>query len=360
MSTQTLSNPRVHLHWVRETPSRALHLPFSTSLETLDSLPLSVQTAVRDSGLNTVELHLPPYRPSHHGGIGEYAAGLQFRQDAAGRLIATRPDDPDPLATMAYHQAIVLMLRAISGDPTPLTITAESPRSPLLRRPLARWHRCAGEGALAKAPAERSAGYNRAYKAVSTSVQAAIRESLLPAHFTELEQFAERQHAHALLTWSAAAPTVGRHVDEIGVEVLNPQSVNNAFRGLTRNLATRLEEVREILVRHRANPVEYAHYNAGKAAKIATACRKRPRFMNQLFANERRLISSFVGMCARIPEWREKAAGNPAAVFRQVRDSWEDLEVQCRGFYQRRPHSFLGSILLVEAVRVLEAVDLEN
>jgi hypothetical protein len=360
MSHRTTADPQVHLHWVRETPSRALDLPISTSLPSLKSLPPCVQSAVRAFDLDTVELHLPPYRPNRKRPFDTWLTGLQFRQDAVGRLIATHTDDPDPGATMAYHQAMVLTLRAISGDITPLTIVAEPASSPLLRRPLALRHRCADGGGLASAPPERSFGYDKAYKGISGAIQTAIRQAVPSAHLASIQQFADRDHALALLTWSAAEPVVGRCVDELGVEVLKPGMVDTAFNGLSKKLTPRLAEVREILIRHGASPSLCDHYKPSKAALIADGCRRRPRFVNLLFCNEVRLISGFVQFCARISNWRARAAGDPTIVFREVRDSWENLEIHIRSFYQRHPHSVLGSILLVEAVRALEAVDLES
>lgn len=360
MPNQTASDPQVHLHWVRETPSRGLDWPVSHSPQSFTSLPSCVQTAVRTTGLKSLEVHLPPYRPAHAPILQRWLAGLQFRQDAVGRLIATHADDPDPLATMGFHQAMVLVMRAVSANTTPLTIVAEPAISPLLRRPLALRHRCSGVGGLSAAPPERAFGYKRAYKSISAALQIAIRESLPPAHIGSLRQFADRDHTLALFTWSAAEPVVGRYIDELGVEVLKPRMLNSAFIGLSKRLATRLAEVREILTRQQVGPAIRDSYDPATALRIANRCRRNGRFLNLLFSNEVRLISAFVQFCARIDGWRACAAGNPASIFREVRDAWQDLEAVIRRFYQRHPHSALGSILLVEAVRTLEAVDLND
>ncbi|MFN0101710.1 MAG: hypothetical protein ACKV2U_06420 [Bryobacteraceae bacterium] len=357
MSDQSFATRQVHLHWVRETPSRALELPVSKTLHTLESLPPCVQTAVRATGLQSVELHLPPYRPAYYPDFSAWLAGLQFRNDAVGRLIATSADDADPLASMAYHQAIVLVLRAISGDATPLTIVAEPACSPLLRQPLATRHRCAPQGGLVNAPAERSRDYHRTYKPLSIALQWAIRETLPPARVESTAQFADRDHTLALLSWSAAQPVVGRYVDQLGVDVFSKDMLDRAYAGLPRRLADRLAEVRDILGRHGVDPAVRDSYKPSQAAEIAQHCRVRARFLYLLFCNEFRLISAFVQFCARIPAWRERGAANPALVFREVRDAWEDLETLIRRFYQRHRHSSIGSRMLMEAVRTLEAVD---
>jgi hypothetical protein len=357
MSNRIVTAPQVHLHWVREAPSRALALPISSSPQSLESLPACVQKAAIATGLESIEVHLPPYRPAYNPDLDVWLAGLQFRQDTVGRLIATHADDPDPLATMAFHQAAVLVMRAVYANTTPLTIVAELGRSMLFRQPLALRHQCSPLGGLANAPTERSRDYFRAYRALSLALQSIIRESLPPAHVKTVSQFEDRDHILALLAWSAAEPVVGRHVDELGVDVLNPLTLNRAYANLPKRLAPRLAEVWEILVRQRADPAICDSYNPSKALRIANRCRQRGGYANLLFSNEVRLISAFVQFCARIGIWRARAGANPATIFRELRDSWEDLEVLIRRFYQRRPHSALGSLLLLEAVRTLEALD---
>lgn len=357
MTHRIAADPQVHLHWVRETPSRGLDLPVSSTLQTLDALPPCARAAIRATGLDTVELHLPPYRPLAAPYLNAWFASLSFRQDAAGRLVATHADDPDPLATMALHQAIVLALRAVSGDTTPFTVVAEAPPVSLLRRPLAIRHQCAPRGGLAAAPAERTRQYYRVYRSISRALQTSIREIVPPAHINGIDQFADRLHIMPLLTWSAAEPVLGLRVDELGIDVFNREMLDKAFRGLPARLAARLTEVREILHRHRAAPFLRTCYQPKEAARIASHCRRQARFLNLLFMNEFRLILGLVKFCARIEEWRNDGAADPAAVYRSVRDAWEEVEVLIRRFYQRRRHSALGSLLLLEAVRVLEAVD---
>lgn len=357
MSVQVLAAPQVHLHWVRETPSRALILPVSTTLPSLDALPQCVRTAVLATGLASVELHLPPFRPIESPSFDAWLEALVFRQDAAGRLVASRTGDPDPLATLAFHHAVVLVFRAVTGDETPLTLVAESPRSPLLRRALPVRHVCAPRGGLLAAPSERGHAYQRRYSAVSLAVQAAIRDCLPPAHITSVSQFEDREKALALLAWSSALPTVGAHVDALGVDVLNADSVDRAFAGAQKRLTSRLAEVSEILDRLQVRPLIRGSYEPGKARTIVQYCQRRKRYLHLLFSNEFRLIAALVGLCSRLPGWRTRQAANPARIYREVREEWEKVEIHLRNFYQRRPHAAFGSRLLLEAVRALEAVD---
>ena len=359
MSNRSSLAQQVHLHWVRETPSRALELPVSRTLHSLDSLPECVQNAVRATGLPELELHLPPFVAATVS-YEDWCDGLRFRQDAAGRLIASSANDSDPLATMALHQAMTLIFRAIANEETPLTIVAEPGPSAILRQPLAARHVCLPGGGLAAAPAERSRHYDRTYKAISLALQAAIRDSLPPAHVESIAQFEDRQHVHSLLAWSAAAPVVGRTVDQLGLDIFNARMLKRAFDGVPGRLAPRLAEVREILVRHGAPKLIRNSYSPSKAGHISRHCRERSRFLNLLFMNEFRLISAFVHFCTRIGSWRERGGQKPKRVYREAREAWAEVEVHIRGFYQRHRHSAIGSVLLLEAVRVLEAVDWNN
>ena len=60
---------------------------------------------------------------------------------------------------------------------------------------------------------------------------------------------------------------------------------------------------------------------------------------------------------AMVQGWRQRANGDPTIVYRSVRSAWEDVEVHIRSFYQRHPHPAIGSHLLLEAARTLEAID---
>lgn len=357
MSQRLFTAPRVHLHWVRETPSRGLELPVSRTLSDLAALPECVRAAILATGLETVEVHLPPYRPGPFPDLEEWCAALEFRQDAVGRLIATHPANPDPLAVMAFHHAVVLVMRAIHGDTTPLTLVAETGPSPLLPQPLAIRYRCADAGGLASAPAERSHHYNRVYKSLSVAIQRAIRDTFPANHFETVSQLEDRPHCLSLLCWSAAEPVVGRYVDQLGVDIFNTQMLNRACTGMVDRLGRRLEEVRDILLRHRVLPLYSESYHPSRAARVLRHCRKHPQFLHLLFVNEFRLICAFVLFCVRIRGWRAVGAANPGKVYREIRETWENIEILIRRFYQRRQHSAIGSILLLEAVRTLEAVD---
>lgn len=357
MSHRFPADPQVHLHWVQETPSRGLALPVSQTLNSLEALPPCAQNAVRATGLAEVELHIPPYRPSVDLDLGLWLSGLRFRQDAAGRISATHSADVQPIATAAFHQAMVLTLRAVTGDATPLTLLAETPGSQVLPQPLATRYTCAERGGLANAPSERSHHYDRVYKTVSVAAQAALRATVPSAHITDLSQFDDRPHTLALLAWSAAPAIAGRHVDQLGVDVLNAALLERAQAAIPRRLLRRLSEVWELLGRHEIHPTVRRSYHPDLLTKTVERLRNAPQFLHLLFANELRLITAFIRYCVRIPTWREEYAASPSNAYREARLAWEELEVHFRWFYQKKPHPAIGSYLLLETARTLEAID---
>lgn len=352
MSTRSAARPQVHLHWLRETPSRALEVPASQVLDSPDSLPPSLRTAVLDTGLPVVELHVSPYRPGEAASLEEWCDGLAIRTDAAGRLIATRAADPDPAATMAYHQAMVLVLRAVTGDQTPLTVVAESAPSAVLAQPAPRVYRCAPGGGLAAAPGERTKHYFPSYRNVSAAIQIALRQCFPPLQLDSVEALANREVALPLLVWSVANPAYGRTVDQIGVDVHNQAMMDRAFRQLRSRLVPLLTDVHAILTSHGIAGDVLRHYNPIRADQIINTCRAARRPLHQFFFQERRLIDGFVNFCIQIEAWR-KLTGPQA--YRAARTAWEGVEVDIRRLAHRRFHATLGSLLLVEAVQALEA-----
>lgn len=356
MFTRSAASPQVHLHWLRETPSRALEFPASQVLDSPDSLPPSLRTAVLDTGLPVVELHVSPYRHGEAVSFEAWCDALAIRTDAGGRLIATRAADPDPAATIAFHQAMILVLRAVAGDRTPLTLVAEPAPSAVLSQPVPRVHRCQPGGGLAAAPAERTKHYFASYRNVSVAIQLALRQYLPPAQIDSLRTLEDRSVAIPLLVWSAANPAFGRNVDQIGVDVHSKTMMDRAFRHLPVRLVPLLTEAHDILAGNGLDAEALRYYKPSRAEKIAANCRAARRPIHQLFFHERRLIDGFVNFCIQIEAWRKEAgAGTPGRVYRAARAAWEGVEVDIRRLAHRRFHATLGSLLLVEAVQALEA-----
>ncbi|MBI2688654.1 MAG: hypothetical protein HYX27_20315 [Acidobacteria bacterium] len=357
MNSDIFSAPKIHFHWVRETPSRGLEMPVSQTLTSLETLPPCVQKAVLATGLAEVEVHLPPYLAVTDETCEQWLDSLRFRQDAVGRVNAVSSNDPDPLTSMAFHQAVVLALRAIGGGTTPLTLVAETPASPVLPRQLPKRHVCSPRGALAGAPGERSKHYAYIYRHVSIALQNALREALPGANLPTVDALADIPQAHSLLAWGSAAPVVGRHVDQLAVDVLDRQLIKRACVGMDERFYYALAAVHEVLTRLDAPRAVRDNYDPENAVTALQHCRRYPKVLHLLFANEFRVIQAFVLFCASIEKWRAKARGNPAVVYREVRESWKDVESRLRRFYRRQPQCGFGSLLLVEAVRILEAID---
>lgn len=357
MLTRSDAHPRVHLHWVRETPSRGLQSPISQSFDSPAALPAPLREPLYATGLTAIELHLPPYRPSKDYDANTWLKSLHFQQDAAGRLSAVHPFDPAPPVTAAFHQAAVLVSRAITGDTTPLTLLTEPARSPLLRQPLSRRHVCTPCGGWREAPAERSHFYAPVYRAFAQAAQTALRELLYLSHFESVTDFEDRPHSLAMLSWSGASPVIGRYVDQLGVDVLDNQSMARARAGMASRIVEPLAEVYDLLGRHGARPLIRESYNPAKAVAVVRHCHNHPLHLKQLFQAEKRLLTAFIGLLCRLPSWKDRANGNPALIYREFRSAWEDLEVYFRNFYQRRSYPAAASLLVLRSVQVMEEID---
>jgi hypothetical protein len=133
--------------------------------------------------------------------------------------------------------------------------------------------------------------------------------------------------------------------------------LERAHTGVAGRLAPRLEEVLEILRRHDAGIVIRKAYSDTYSARIAREYRRNSRHVNQMFVNEAGLINTFVQFCAQIPGWRERYPAGPGLVYREIRGQWKRLDIHFRYFCQRRAYPELGTMLLIEAVRILEAID---
>ncbi len=346
MPTRNDAAPQVHLHWVRETPSRGLELPVSSTLTSLDGLPPSARQAVAAAAPlapdGAVELHLPPAGKSSLLPSGP----LSFQSPAPGRLHAVAGFDQTPDATLAFQQAVVLALRAISADSTPLSIFSGSDLVPV-------------SSGLSSAPAERSRRYASVYKTMSLRLQEAIRAAALPVLLPTLD-WDNRSLTLPLLVWAAAKPVVGEHVDQLAVDVLDGDSVRRSFRGLAPRLAPLLASLRDSLAARRAPDSLLAVYAPARASAITDQFRRQSRLVHLLFSNERRLITSLVHFLSRIPDWRDSHHADPAAAYREIRSAWARVEGHTRDFYRRCPCLQLGPIVLAEALRSLQSPQDEN
>jgi len=357
MPTSSNPVPVVHLHWVRESPERELVLPISSTLSTLDDLPPSARAAVVASRLPELELHLPPFRPYLHEDPGAWLAALEYRFDGPNRLIGTHPADPDPIATMGFHHAVLLLFRAFSADTTPLTLVAEPCPSVVIPPAPTRYHTVSPRPALAAAPGERTRHYRRVYRRISLAFQAAIRESFPPCYIDSPSLLGRRQRILPVIAWSAAVPSVGRTVDEISLDIFDTRQAALFFRRLPRRLGSRLRPVHQAAIRHEVTPHIRGAYNPNSARTVTSACRRRTLQLNRLFSSEMRLILAFIGFLTRIPDWLPRAASRPDAVYREICRAWARLEILFRSFHERRSNTAFGSLLLLEAVRTLEEIE---
>ncbi|MBM3783532.1 MAG: hypothetical protein FJW30_04180 [Acidobacteria bacterium] len=363
MSNLTSSGPcTVHLHWVRETPSRALAHPVSRSLTDLASLPAPIVEALLRQPRPEFELHLPPLFHVRDQSAVEWAARLVYRWDAAGRLVAEDPSDPAPTATMNLHQAIVLVARAATNDATPLTLAAEpGPAGVLGTFRHFESHRCQpGRSLPLRQPVRRE---------LSLVLQRQIRAWMPALHCRTLDDFGTLRQIHALLAYSVAAPAAGMRIDEYVVDPLHQEVLTQACRRIPNHLPARLGEVCTALSSYPDAEAVAAGLSPRNATRILAGVLRQPRFLHLLFRREAELIGAVVRFFAAVHGWAGRMALNPsdAGVLREIRTSFGTVNDQLSNGFQRRSHFPLGSLALVEAARLLDSgflledpVDLEN
>jgi len=351
----------VHLHWVRQTFGHDLILPVSRTIEDFRDLPESVQQFLYPLGPGEVEVHLPPYftlgSVKKTPTIGEWAAELRFRLDSAGRVVAEHAADPEPAATHAMHQAIVLIARAAFGDATPLTIAAEPEPGGFLPNPKPVSRVCDPGFGLTGAPAETTHNYARTYRVLARRLQQGMRQWIPAQQLRTVEDFAVPQKAVAALAYSVAEPVNGGYVDEMGLSVLNFDLLFRAFVPVARRIDVPLRAVTSALkTMPGAEPAVAALCHRNATRVTADVIRQRTHLL-RLIDNEHSVITGFIRFCSRVGWWAQALrAGTPMnrGTLREIRTEFGAILDVLASFYQRRQQFTVASLLLVEAVRVLE------
>ncbi|MFN0106525.1 MAG: hypothetical protein ACKV2U_31085 [Bryobacteraceae bacterium] len=351
----------VHLHWVRQTFGHDLILPVSRTIEDFGELPGAVQRYLEELPVGEVELHLPPYftlgSVRRTTPIEEWAAGLRFRRDFAGRIVASHVADPEPAATHALHQAIVLITRTAFADATPLTIAAEPEPGGILPDPKPVSRVCDPGLGLTGAPAEATHDYARIYRQLAKRLQAGMRQWIPAQYLRSVEDFAVPQKAVAALAYSVAEPVNGGYVDEMGLSVLNFELLARAFVPVAKRIDVPLRAATAALAAvPGAEPVVAALCHRNATRMTAEVIRQRTHLL-RLVHNEYAVITGFIQFCSRVEEWSEALRTGTAlnrGILREIRTEFGGILDVLAAFYQRRQQFPVASLLLVEAVRVLE------
>ena len=351
----------VHLHWVRQTFGHDLILPVSRTIENFGELPGAVQEYLKGLPPGEVELHLPPYftlgSVKRTTPLETWASGLRFRHDFAGRVVASHTADPEPAASHALHQAIVLIARAAFGDGTPLTIAAEPEPGGILPGPKPVSRECDAGRGLTGAPAEATHDYAKTYRVLARDLQAGMRQWIPPQHFRSLEDFASPLRAVAALAYSVAEPVNGGYVDEMGLSVLNFDLLARAFLPVAKRIDVPLRAVTAVMTTAPGGePVVAALCPRNSTRLTAEVLRQRTHLL-QLVHNEHAVITRFIQFCARVEKWAEALRTGTAmnrGVLREIRAEFGRILDVLAAFYLRKQQFPVASLLLVEAVKVLE------
>lgn len=362
LAHRTTGPAAVHLHWVRQTFGHDLILPVSQTVRCTRDLPAPVREYLREQETEEVELHLPPYftmgSVKRTVPLEAWAAELQFRRDFTGRIVATHTADAEPSATHALHQAIVLVVRAAFGDATPLTIAAEPEPGGILPSPKHEERVCdAGQG-LTGAPAEASHNYARVYRLLSRRLQTGMRLWIPAQHLRSIEDFTALRKALAALVYSVVEPVNGSHVDEMGLSVLNFDLLARALVPVAKRVDVPLRAVTSSLSTvPGAEPIVAALCHRNATRITAEVLRQRTDLL-RLIQSEHAVITRFIQFCTRVEHWANalrKGTMMNRGILREIRAEFGAILDVLAVFYQRRQHFSVASLLLVEAVRTLEA-----
>lgn len=338
------SQPVVHLHWIRETSARGLAAPVSETLTSLDGLPDSVRNLVRTAKLPEVEIQLPLSRSAD-------TRESDWTWTRTGHTFHARHEEDGPDA-QAHLLAVILAIQAATCSEVPVTICAPG----LPAGPFGGWasaqHICRSGGGLLAAPAERTRTYSAAYRPLSLRVQALLRSWLPATLLADPVSLASRNAAWPLLVWSAASPVTGEHVDRLAIDPLDSGLIRRALHGA----APRLESLLAVAERHAPEPVRHA-YSPSKAGAILAEARRASQRLRPWFAAESRLVTALAGYLSRIPAWKSQSAQDSARLYRDVRIAWQEVESLLRKPPFRDAATGLPAHLLLESVRVLEALD---
>jgi hypothetical protein len=352
----------VYLHWVRQTFGHDLILPVSRTIENPGVLPQAVQGYLMGLPPGEVELHLPPYFTlgslKRTTPLETWAAGLRFRRDFAGRVVASHSADAEPAASHAMHQAIVLIARAAFGDATPLTIAAEPEPGGILPglRPVSRV--CDAGRGLAGAPAEATRDYAKTYRLLAKRLQAGMRQWVPAQHLRSVEDFSSPLRAAAALAYSVAEPVNGGYVDEMGLSVLNFDLLARAFVPVAKRINVPLRAVTAVMSTLPGGEPVVAALCPRNATRLTADVMRQRTNLFQLVHNEHAVITRFIQFCTRVETWAEALRTGTAmnrGVLREIRAEFGRILDVLATFYLRKQQFPVASLLLVEAVGVLEA-----
>lgn len=352
----------VHLHWVRQTFGHDLILPVSRTIEEYAELPAAVQQFLAGLPSSPVELHLPPYftlgSVKKTPPIEEWAAGFRYTTDPAGRVVASHIADPEPAATHALHQAIVLIARAAFADTTPLTIAAQPEPGGILPNPKPVSRVCDPGLGLTGAPAEATQHYARLYRPLARNLQARMRQWIPAQHLRSVDDFASPQKAAAVLAYAVAEPVTGGYVDEMGLSVLNFDLLARAFVPVAKRIDVPLRAVTSALATVPGAEPALAALCPRNATRLTAEVTRQRTHLLRLVHSEYSVITRFIQFCSRVEEWAEALRTSPAlnrGTLREIRTEFGGILDVLAAFYQRKQQFPVASLLLVEAVRALEA-----
>ncbi len=211
-------------------------------------------------------------------------------------------------------------------------------------------------GAWLRAPGERDSLFFEVYSKVSVAAQLALRRWLPYVYFSDLSRFEDLARAYPLLFYRSTYPCSGQPRSDFAYDLVAPDSPGVARPWAARIMATALARAERSLIAGGRRELA-RRYRPWRARDVLDGILLRPRFINELLANDAFFIDRLVGLGLA---GRELAAQSGVTARRTARD----LAIVVDGFnaavnrklkrvYGAHQAVSLGSLLMVEATRAL-------
>jgi hypothetical protein len=206
------------------------------------------------------------------------------------------------------------------------------------------------------APALRDPESFPVFARLSVSVQAVLRRWLPALYFSQLERYRTLGAAQPLVVYQATDPFPGKPRNTFTYDVLEPESMERAWRSAGRNLP---EVLRGIYDRLKAAEMggTASFYDPRQSRCVLAAQRRWYRLYQSLLVADTFLVNQLVGLATEGRNLRATTVRDPA---RAVKDLAKFSEHFVSVFHGKLRHLYgsgewlgLGSLLLLEATRAL-------
>lgn len=296
------------------------------------------------AGCGDVEVHLPYFDRKDWKDRFERLAALDLRVSDEGRLISPCFSDEE----LTYHQTALALAAGFTGksDGDFMLRGYDPAGGDTVRIP--------GASAFLwrHAPIEGDGRYFPVYLRISSALQKRLRGSVPAVYFSAQKRWESVPAAHAMLVYRCSRVFCGRRRGEFAYDLLNPAMEQAACRLTRRPLAAELTRARSML-REMGKPSlaeRYSSKYAGEILERVLSIQLERQLLRTLLYGDGCIINAVLEL------------GSRAARLTSVRDLTiaaggfsKKVHARLRRLYTGCDFSTLGSLMLVEATKAMEA-----